>query len=285
MRKGQKHSIKTRKKMSIAQRGNSSHKNCKHSFETKQKISQVLKGKKPWNTGKKLSEIHCKKISLAKLGKKLSKETREKMGLAKRGNKYCLGLKQTEEHKKKISQSLIGKNLKEKIKKACLYCQAIFEVSPSKKNRKYCNNKCKYIVRVGKKHSAMHKRKIGDAVKGINNPMYGKHSKPHTIDKIKNCYQNIIFRSSWEVKYAKYLDRNDIKWIYEPKPKFKLIKNSPYGADFYLPELNKYIEIKGLWNRNGCRDKEKIEEFKKIYPNIKFELLMKEELKNIGIKI
>lgn len=110
---------------------------------------------------------------------------------------------------------------------------------------------------------------------GIRNPIYGKlplHGK-------KSKYKGIWMRSSWEVKYAKYLDKNKIKWQYEPKT-FDL-GDMTYTPDFYLPEQNKYIEIKGWWRDNSKR---KFNLFKKVYSQIKIEILQKMALKNLGIK-
>lgn len=46
-----------------------------------------------------------------------------------------------------------------------------------------------------------------------------------------------------EAKFARFLDRYEIKWIFEPK-RF-LLKNRSYLPDFYLPELGIWIECKG----------------------------------------
>lgn len=89
----------------------------------------------------------------------------------------------------------------------------------------------------------------------------------------KMKYKKIWFRSSWEVKYAKYLDKSGIKWQYEPKV-FDL-GNCTYTPDFYLPKTKEYIEIKGRWFRNA---KEKIRLFKKIYKSITIKVFMKEDL-------
>lgn len=147
-------------------------------------------------------------------------------------------------------------------------------VSPSAKRCSKCYHK--YIkdfnilknrkITWGKKVSqTMLKRKT---TSGKNNPMYGKvtHSK-------YNKYKNIWFHSSWEIAYAKYLDKLGIKWQYEAKT-FDL-GNTTYTPDFYLPETNKYIEIKGYWRPDA---KKKVKEFKKIYKNIKFEVINKQKL-------
>ena len=99
--------------------------------------------------------------------------------------------------------------------------------------------------------------------KGKNNHFYGKHRKPNFIK-----YRNIWMRSSWEVAYAKYLDKQKIKWQYEPK--YFDLEKTTYTPDFYLPETDMYIEIKG-YKSNVFIKKFKL--FKKLYPNIKIKIL------------
>ena len=110
--------------------------------------------------------------------------------------------------------------------------------------------------------------------KGNKNSHFGKkavHGK-----KIK--YKNIYMRSSWEVGFAKWLDAFDINWQYESKT-FNL-GNYTYTPDFYLPDFNYYIEIKG-WLTNIS--KIKLNLFKKQYPDIKLKILRKEDLKFLNI--
>ena len=116
----------------------------------------------------------------------------------------------------------------------------------------------------GKEHSI---RMLGE-----NNPMFGKvtHGKGEK-------YKQIYMRSSYEIAYAKWLDKNSVNWIYEPKA-FRLIikgKEATYTPDFYLPDINKYIEIKGYWRDDA---KEKFLEFKKQYPRVDLIVLNKEKL-------
>jgi hypothetical protein len=80
------------------------------------------------------------------------------------------------------------------------------------------------------------------SMSGKNSHRFGK--PPIHGKRIR--YKDICFRSSWEVAYAKYLDKNQIKWLYESKT-FDL-GNCTYTPDFYLPEKNEYIEIKGYLN-------------------------------------
>lgn len=62
----------------------------------------------PWNKGRKLSEAHRKKLSMALSGRRLSDEHRRKMFIMMKGNKYALGYRHTEETKEKISISHKG---------------------------------------------------------------------------------------------------------------------------------------------------------------------------------
>lgn len=128
----------------------------------------------------------------------------------------------------------------------------------------------------GRKHTYNVKKQISIKAKKRfrnprNHPMYGKlatHGKG-------NYYKNIWMRSSWEIAYAKYLDRQHIKWLYESKI-FDL-GNTTYTPDFYLPETNTYIEIKGYWRDDA---KKKFKLFQKIYNDIIIKILTKKELTN-----
>jgi len=92
-------------------------------------------------------------------------------------------------------------------------------------------------------------------------------------------YKDQGFRSSWEVKYAEHLDQNGIKWEFEPR-RFKLSNEKVYSPDFYLPETDEFIEIKGYWLAPA---KEKFDLFKKDYPEIDIRVLMQEELIGLGV--
>lgn len=56
------------------------------------------------------------------------------------------------------------------------------------------------------------------------------------------------FRSSWEANIARILDYENIEWKYEPKRFFfdeEINGIASYQPDFYLPQFNKWIEVKG----------------------------------------
>jgi len=73
-----------------------------------------------------------------------------------------------------------------------------------------------------------------------------------------------VFKSRWELAYAKWLDDQDYEWDYEPC-KFGLSKCSCYTPDFAV-RVNgniEYHEVKGWLDE---RTKERLMEFVEMYP-------------------
>lgn len=91
---------------------------------------------------------------------------------------------------------------------------------------------------------------ISESSSGKNNAMYGKPSPKGAGNGWKGWYKNHYFRSLREVSYMIHLDKNNIKWESAEQKRFFIhYKNydgreRTYRADFFLPELNKLIEIK-----------------------------------------
>jgi hypothetical protein len=69
-------------------------------------------------------------------------------------------------------------------------------------------------------------------------------------------YNGFKLKGTWELEVAKWLDRNDIKWTNKIKP-FEYEWNNSihlYFPDFFLIELNRYIEVKGFEReRDRCK--------------------------------
>jgi len=201
---------------------------------------------------------------------------------------------------------LCGKELSDYHCKTCIKC-----IIKNKEPQHYCLDCKKHISRNGIRCHSCHikymwKIKVFSSRKGKNNSNY-KHGKTYNnrcIDcskilrnyRSKRCpscahkgklsylfgkithgrgsyYKNVWMRSGYEIKYAKYLDKKGIKWLYESKT-FDL-GDTTYTPDFYLPKTKEYIEIKGWWRDDA---KKKFELFKKMYPNIKITILDKLEL-------
>lgn len=88
----------------------------------------------------------------------------------------------------------------------------------------------------------------------------------------------ISMKSSWEVKTAYYFDSLNIKFKYEEMG-FKT-GVGVYWPDFFLPETQEIIEVKG---RLFPKAKIKMEQFQLLFPNIKFTILFKKDLERMGI--
>jgi len=76
-------------------------------------------------------------------------------------------------------------------------------------------------------------------------------------------YRGIKYRSKWEVYVAKLLLYSDIRQVYEPK-RFFLTKTLSYLPDFYLPDYDVYLEVKGVLNNKDRILLEKFSEAEKI---------------------
>lgn len=122
------------------------------------------------------------------------------------------------------------------------------------------------------------KPKYRNAHMGENSILYGKCTGGIGWTK----YKGINMRSTWETKYATYLDNHNIDWVYSP-PYFPIIvkgKKSTYTFDFYLPKTRMYIEIKGYWYP---KQKDKYLATLAQYPRIKHTLLERGQLKEMKI--
>jgi len=57
-------------------------------------------------------------------------------------------------------------------------------------------------------------------------------------------------RSNWERLAAAFFDGEGLSWEYEPR-KFRLPTGQYYWPDFYLPELDLWVEVKGFATYNA----------------------------------
>lgn len=96
-----------------------------------------------------------------------------------------------------------------------------------------------------------HSNRMKETVK--NNPeSYDKKNVSGRVKLIKKQFDSIeyIFKGSWEVIVAEFLFENKIKFTNKVTPIPYIWKKSGkehlYFPDFYLPEYNKYIEVKGF---------------------------------------
>ena len=97
--------------------------------------------------------------------------------------------------------------------------------------------------------------------------------------RMHHDYNGIDLHGSWELNYAKWLDKNNIKWE-RCKRSFSYFfesKRRRYTPDFFLTDTQEYIEIKGY---KTIKDETKWKQFPKEFKLI---ILMGSNLKNMGI--
>ena len=86
--------------------------------------------------------------------------------------------------------------------------------------------------------------------------------------------------STWEVALANRLDQLEIKWIRNPSIKLKYITRGRrarnYIPDFYLPDHDIYIEVKGYWT-DAARHK-----MKSVQERNPVKIIILESLESIG---
>jgi len=98
--------------------------------------------------------------------------------------------------------------------------------------------------------STVHSKRLSGIDKARNTKKYKEMLSNNGLKAHKNFnintpypYKNTIMRSLYEVRFATLCDKNNVEWEYETK-----IFKGPFGAyvlDFFLPEAEEYVEIKG----------------------------------------
>jgi len=190
-------------------------------------------------------------------------------------NFYALRCKSCS-HKGKLNWNFKGGEISRIIK--CMDCNKKLNESAyyrGDKRCKSCVRKLSNKINNPTKNPETMKKilKNRKSVKGKNNPMYGKPAPKGSGLGKGQYYKSIWMRSSYEIRYAKYLDKQNIKWLYEFK-RFDL-GNTTYTPDFYLPKLDIFIEVKGWWRPKAIK---KFKLFKKLYPKINIKIITKKEL-------
>lgn len=160
------------------------------------------------------------------------------------------------------------------LKKIYPYCHKCYQKSPERKitARKHPNFRGFFakICRCGKNFVVRNYRQ--NSAKYCSNTCRYKFHCP----KAKFIeYGGIRFRSSWEVRFAQYLDKNSLHWKYEPEG-FGVL-NTTYWPDFWVEEWKTYVEVKGYFRKDA---ESKYNEFAKTYPVI---LADKQYLQFLGI--
>jgi len=104
-----------------------------------------------------------------------------------------------------------------------------------------------WLDKKNKNISEGHKRSKKAALQRHERSQKGAAAKMRT--QLRYVYDGVKFRSTYEVRFAYVLDMLEIDWDYEPCRFVYSISNSEgyknYTPDFYLPELDIYVEVSG----------------------------------------
>jgi len=185
--------------------------------------------------------------------KEFWKERREeickKMSIAQKKNpvKYWEGKSRSEATKEKIRQSLLGRKSSS---------EANIKRSLTLKGRESEKKGKNFKDIIGKEREEERRKMISDKIV----KQYLSGQRKNKMHYKQAYYKGTRMRSSWEKEVAKKFDSMNIKWVYEPKRFF--LDGCTYLPDFYLPESNNYVEVKGYWNRNK-KDIKKVSDFSK----------------------
>jgi len=135
--------------------------------------------------------------------------------------------------------------------------------------------------RIGKKHSSETIEKMSKTA--VEQILSGERSTNQRGINHIVVYNDKIFRvrSTYEKVYAEYLKKNNIEFEYEATS-FSLSNGKTYVPDFYIPSTDTFVEIKGVLSD---AQKQKYDIFKSEYPNIKWNIMYKEDLENLQIDV
>lgn len=92
-------------------------------------------------------------------------------------------------------------------------------------------------------------------------------------------YKDVLFQGTWELRFAIWCDKNNIKWI-KNIDSFNYIyqeKEHKYFPDFYLPETDTYVEIKGFKTEKDDYKWKQFPKDKKLF------IITKSQFNNFGI--
>jgi len=143
-------------------------------------------------------------------------------------------------------------------------------------------------------HSEHSKRMWANRTKAEKKSIAEKSSKTQrgripNFDRFGQYYEGksgkIWMRSSYEVKFAEWLDKYGIGWKFEPHSFYVGLGNwngSEYTPDFYLPRHDLYVETKGYLRDENVR---KLKTFFRLWPAIskKWYMLKREGLLALGV--
>lgn len=97
------------------------------------------------------------------------------------------------------------------------------------------------------------------------------------------------FAHASEAEFARILDYYDVRWEYEPRT-FPIQWNldgavvESFTPDFYLPEVNLYVELTTLRQSLVRRKNRKLRRLRELYPDVRAKLFYGKDFKALMLK-
>jgi len=204
----------------------------------------------------------------------------------------------------------IGREEKKKNKWTCQSCATSKEwknkeyrerhILEIKKTKSTAESKNRHSIAQKKKYEDPEfKKKMIEAVKEtwrrpgyrerVKNSIKSRWAKnpPKNYSKkfeiVKKDGEKITVKSSYERDFVRFLDDlSDYKWEYEPRSfVLKTLENRVYIPDFYIKDLDLWVEVKGYFWKDA---KEKWEAFIKENQELNTTLIFKEDLRGLLVE-
>ena len=238
---------------------------CNKEFETKQKLgghSIHCKKNPNYNEEKEKKQLELARESKIQDGNYIQRNKGKKKKCQYCGEEHFIyGLKNHEKHchlnPNRISSKSLGNNFlvnghawnkgltKEKDERILKYGNTYKEKYKEGKIHVWSEGETKYTNEKILNLSNKSKNTINEKAK--NGDWHFSVCRLHITE-----YKGIKLHSSFEVAFAKWLDKHNIKWS-RPCTGFSYIYNNEehmYFPDFYLNDFDLYIETKGYSNEN-----------------------------------
>lgn len=133
----------------------------------------------------------------------------------------------------------------------------------------------------GKPLSAATKEKISEArAKYLNEQGSGGFKSVKWFKTVDSFGNECSLRGTWEVKVAEWLNLNGVRWTRRHYLKyFDGTVNRTYAPDFFIPEDNLVIEVKGFFSE---RDKAKMRLVQEQNPQTTFKMLFEQDIQALA---
>jgi hypothetical protein len=102
-------------------------------------------------------------------------------------------------------------------------------------------------------------------------------------------HRSVAFAHLSEREFAAVLDFYGVAWRYEPRT-FVLAEDDAgncteaFSPDFYLPDLDLYIELTTLKQRLVTKKNRKVRQLRQRYPGINIMILYRRDWENLAVK-